>query len=137
GPPEIARAEEGRQSRGTAEAVPVAGPVAGGWMTLDALGSQANQAVGLGLHGPVSGADLYRLVAFYAERGVEPRLEVCAFAHESLLRGLAERGFVLREFEGVLARPPGGGVAPEPTLVALKGYIPDNVRESSSADLRE
>ncbi len=104
-PPEIARAEEGRQARGTAEVVPEAEPIAGGWMTFDAIGSWANQAVGLGLHGPVSEGDLERLVAFYVERGVEPRLEVCAFAHESLLQGLAARGFVLREFEDVLARP--------------------------------
>ena len=67
-------------------------------------GSWANQACGLGLSGAVSDADLDRLVAFYTTRCVEPRIEVCPFADETLILGLAQRGFQLREFENVLAR---------------------------------
>ncbi|MGK4003647.1 GNAT family N-acetyltransferase [Sorangium sp. So ce1036] len=101
---EIARIEERRVALGTAAVVAHAEPIAGGWMAFDGDGSWGNLAVGLGLDGPVSDEELDRLVAFYAQRGVEPRIEVCPFAHESLLRGLAARGFVLREFENVLAR---------------------------------
>ncbi|HEY0840225.1 MAG TPA: GNAT family N-acetyltransferase, partial [Vulgatibacter sp.] len=67
-------------------------------------GSWQNYAVGLGLDGPVHGRDLDRVVAFYRDRGVAPTVEVSPFAHESLIHGLAERGFALREFETVLAR---------------------------------
>lgn len=111
---EIARIEERRLALGTAAVVAHAEPIAGGWMTFDGEGSWGNLAVGLGLDGPVSDEELDRLVAFYAQRGVEPRIEVCPFAHASLLRGLAERGFALHEFENVLARE----IAPDEDLRA-------------------
>ncbi|WP_437585685.1 GNAT family N-acetyltransferase [Sorangium sp. So ce1000] len=112
---DIARIEERRLAVGTAAVVACAEPIAGGWMAFDGDGSWGNFAVGLGLDGPVTGEDLDRLVAFYAARGAEPRIEVCPFAHGSLVRGLADRGFVLREFENVLARE----IAPDEDLRAL------------------
>jgi len=103
-PHAIALQEEARQGRITAELAAVAKPVGGGWMCFEREGSWCNQAAGMGLDGPVSEEDLDRLVDFYVSRGVEPRLELCPFAHASLVRGLAARGFVLREFENVLVR---------------------------------
>ncbi len=102
--PIIAHLEERRQAVSTAELALEAEPIDSGWMAWAGPGSWANQACGLGLGGPVSDGDLDRLVDFYLARGAEPRLEVCAYAHPSLLEGLARRGFVLREFESVLAR---------------------------------
>jgi hypothetical protein len=67
-------------------------------------GSWANQAVGLGLAGPVTDAELDELVAFYAERGAPARIEVPPFAHPTLVDGLAARGFVLERFEDVWLR---------------------------------
>ena len=61
-------------------------------------------AAGIGLAGPVSDADLDRLVAFYDERGGAARIEVAPFVPESLIAGLGARGFRLRRFENVLAR---------------------------------
>lgn len=101
---EIAVREERRQALATVDIGDESEPVGGGWMTFAGAGSWANQACALGIDGPVSGADLDRLVEFYRSRGVEPRIEVCSFAHESLLVGLAERGFVLKEFENVFVR---------------------------------
>ncbi|WP_437790900.1 GNAT family N-acetyltransferase [Sorangium sp. So ce693] len=112
---EIARIEERRLAVGTAAVVACAEPIGGGWMAFDGEGSWGNFAVGLGLDGPVSGEDLDRLVRFYAARGAEPQIQVCPFAHGSLVRGLADRGFVLREFENVLARE----LAPDEDLRAL------------------
>ncbi|WP_437302733.1 GNAT family N-acetyltransferase [Sorangium sp. So ce388] len=112
---EIARIEERRLALATASVVACAEPIAGGWMAFDGDGSWGNFAVGLGLDGPVSGEELDRLVAFYTTRGAEPQIQVCPFAHESLVRGLAERGFVLREFENVLTRE----IAPDEDLRAL------------------
>lgn len=103
-PHAIAIQEEGRQARTLAELAVVAEPVGGGWMCFERKGAWCNQAAGLGLEGPVSGEELDRLVEFYVSRGVEPRLELCPFVHESLVRGLAQRGFVLRDFENVLVR---------------------------------
>lgn len=108
-PIEIARLEEHRQAVGTAEVAGEAVKIAGGWMCYEAPGSWSNQAAGLGLEGPVTDEELDTLVAFYESRGAEPKVEVCPFVDETLVHGLAKRGFVLREFENVLARelPPG------------------------------
>lgn len=103
-PAEVARLEEARQATGTAEVALASEPLAGGWLAWGGPGAWANQACGLGLAGPVSEAELDRLVAFYVERGCEPKLAVCPFAHENLVAGLARRGFTLREFTNVLAR---------------------------------
>lgn len=103
-PEEIAALEEMRQAESTAEAAETSRPIAGGVMSRSGVGSWTNQACGLGLAGPVSGAELDRLVRYYADFGIEPKIEVCPFADASLLEGLAARGFVLKEFESVLAR---------------------------------
>lgn len=104
-PLELARLEERRQAIGTAEICSIAEPIAGGMMTYSEPGSWSNQAVGLGLETPVSSGEIDRFIAFYESRGVEPRIEVCPYADPSLLALLAERRFVLREFENVWARP--------------------------------
>ncbi|GJQ30507.1 MAG: GNAT family acetyltransferase [Phycisphaerae bacterium] len=96
---EIARREEGRQARALAEAAEFALPIAGGTVGRGVPGLWHNYAVGLGLAGPVADADLDAAIAFHADHGVEPRIELCPFAHDSLLAGLAKRGFVLRLFE--------------------------------------
>jgi len=101
---DIAIREEARQAVATAEIANESEPIAGGWMTFVGAGSWANQACGLGLQGPVSDADLDRLVQFYVTRGVEPGIEVCPFVDESLIVGLSSRGFQLREFENVMVR---------------------------------
>ncbi|MDC0716381.1 GNAT family N-acetyltransferase [Nannocystis bainbridge] len=115
-PRDIAVLEERRQAECTVAAALVSEPVAGGFMSVSGPGSWTNQACGLGLAGPVAEAEVDRLVEFYASRGIEPKLEVCAFADETLLAALAARGFVLREFEAVLARPLTAGEAFAPAL---------------------
>lgn len=101
---EIALIEEKRQAEGVGAIARCSERIAGGVMSYNAPGSWANQACGLGLEGAVCDADLGRLVDFYTSRGVEPRIDVCPFAHETLVRGLAARGFRLHQFENVLAR---------------------------------
>jgi len=104
-PAEVARREERRQALGMAEVADDVLEVGGGTACFAGRGSWVNLAAGLGLDGPVAPADLDRVVAFYVERGVEPKVEVAPTADPSLLLGLAERGFVLRAFEHVLVRP--------------------------------
>ena len=100
----IAQLEEARQAVGTAEIAREAEEIAGGWMAYTGPGSWSNQACGFALQGPITDAELDRLVEFYTTRGVEPQIEVCPFADASLLKGLVARGFQPREFESVLAR---------------------------------
>ena len=104
-PLDIARAEEPRQARSTAEVAREHASLGGGTACYDSPGSWANQACALGLDGPVPEAELDALVAFYVSRGAEPKVELCPFADKSVIRGLAARGFAVQEFENVLARP--------------------------------
>ena len=103
-PAEIAQLEEHRQARMLADVTPLVRPFAGGVMGFHEPGSWQNQACGVGLAGPVGADEIAELIEFYETRGVEPRVELSPFADETLIAGLAERGFVIREFEQVLAR---------------------------------
>jgi len=96
---DIALREERRQATAVAGLVAEAEPIAGGVMCFGGAGSWSNYAVALGLDGPVDGVDLDRLVSFYRDRGAVPTVEVSPFADESLVRGLAVRGFALREYQ--------------------------------------
>lgn len=102
-PAEIAQLVERRQARLLADVTPIIEPFAGGVMGFHELGSWQNQACGVGLDGPVEPAQIDELIEFYRSRGAVPQVELSPFAHESLVAGLAERGFVVREFENVLA----------------------------------
>lgn len=103
-PLRIGRMEELRQAKGVAEVSDCAEPIMGGMMCYSGPGSWTNQACALALDGPATDAEIDRLVAFYADRGQEPRVELAPFAHQSLVDGLADRGFRLIEFETVFAR---------------------------------
>ncbi len=103
-PRHVCLLEEWRQARGAAEIALEFEEIAGGTMAWAGPGSTwANQASGLGLRGPVSGAELDRFVAYDRDRGAPPTIEVAPYAHASLVHGLRARGLGLREFELVLA----------------------------------
>ncbi len=104
-PTEIARMEEARQARAMTEIVPDYEPVMGGVMSFLEPGSWANQACGVGLNGAVTEDEIERFVTYYTSRGVEPRVELSQFADPTLIAALGKRGFDLRQFETVLARP--------------------------------
>lgn len=115
-PAEIAQLEERRQAQLLTEAAPIVRPFAGGVMGFHEPGSWQNQASGAGLAGSVSLDEIDALIEFYRSRGVEPRLELSPFADESLIEGLGSRGFVIREFENVLARELPAGESLEAAL---------------------
>lgn len=100
----IARLEERRQAFGVAEIAAHAQHIMGGTMSATDPGSWTNQACGLGLEGPVSIADVDRLIDFYVSRQLEPRVELAPSADPSLIAALADRGFTLINFDHVLAR---------------------------------
>src|SRR5215208_4510771 len=101
---ELAVLEESRQAKAVAAVADLVEPLAGGLLSFTGPGSYSNQAVGLGMTGPVAGPELDHLCHFYESRGFQPQIELCPYAHESLIRGLSIRNFVIKDFETVLAR---------------------------------
>ena len=102
---EIARRFERKQATSAVALSTASAPLADGWMAFGGVGSYINKSCGYGFERDVTDAELDALVDFFASRGVEPKAELSPFAPQALLKGLAARGFVLREFETVLYRP--------------------------------
>jgi GNAT superfamily N-acetyltransferase len=80
-------------------------PLAGGFAIYCGPGSPVTQAVGLGLDGAVSDAEVDRLEEFYRSRGETVRVETCPLADASLVRQFGERGYRVAEFSNVMALP--------------------------------
>ena len=78
--------------------------VAGGCAIFVGAGSPLSQAVGIGLNGPVSVADLDGLAAFYHCRGAPVSIDLCPLADPGLLPALGTRGYRPTEFSNVLAK---------------------------------
>jgi len=101
---DVARLEERHVARVLQNMADEWRPIGGGVMSRGAPGAWFNRAQGLGLDGPVEPHEIDELIRFYGDGGIEPRVEVCPFAHESLFRVLADRRFVVRRFLMVLFR---------------------------------
>ena len=121
----IARRLEAIQAEVVRQLASDSEPVAGGWMASNGPGSYLNKAVGLGFDGAPTDEDLARVERFFASRGIEPKVELTQFAPVPFLRRLAERGFVLQEFENTLVLPLQG--LPRPRTL-LPGGWPEGVR---------
>ncbi len=102
---EVARAAD---SEGGAAAE----PHCGGWALYSGAGSPVNQALGVGLGGPVEAVAFEALERFFFERGEPAIYEICPFSDPSLLPLLAERGYRMTELTQVLFRP-------------IEGFVPD------------
>lgn len=100
-----ARRLEAIQAEATRDLASDSEPIAGGWMAANGPGSFLNKAVGMGFDVEPGPEDIARVERFFASRGIEPRIELTAFASIGFLRKSAEAGFVLQEFEHTLVRP--------------------------------
>lgn len=78
-----------------------------------------SRAVGLGMSGPITAADLDALIDFYAQRREDARVLLSPYADPTLFAGLGDRGFRLDELGTTLARrldpadriePPAAGI---------------------------
>jgi hypothetical protein len=78
--------------------------VAGGCAIFTGADSPLTQAVGIGLNGPVTQAEIAALETFFRSRGAKPTIDLCPLADSGLLPALAERGYRPTEFNNVLAR---------------------------------
>jgi hypothetical protein len=79
-------------------------PLGGGQLVLLGPGMYVNRGVGMGLGVPVTSGDFERLEAACEEMGVPPEVEVCPWAHQSLIEQTAARGYVPVWFRSVLVR---------------------------------
>lgn len=105
----IARLEEARQAQGMREVAREWRAWGGGAMCRSEPGNWINQVAGAGFAGPVTREQVAEMVAYYTERGIEPRVEVAPFADPSLVNLCAEAGFVVRVFESVFFREVAAG----------------------------
>jgi len=78
--------------------------VAGGCAIFVGVDSPLTHAVGIGLNGPVSPADLDELETFFRTRGAGVSLDLCPLADPGLLAELGRRGYRAAEFNNVLVR---------------------------------
>ena len=91
--------------------------IAGGCAIFVGVDSPLTQAVGLGLNGPVSAAEIGALESFFRSRGARVTVDLCPLADAGLVDALAERGYRATEFNNVLVKPLAGtGVVPAPRV---------------------
>lgn len=109
---------------------PAAERVAGGIAVFLEPASLVNQASGCGLAGPVTDAEVRRLVEFFRSRGAQPCLSLAPFADPTLLASLRAAGFAPVAFENLLGRPLDGS---ETALEAVEDIV---IREATSFEER-
>jgi len=87
------------------ELAPAWEPIAGGYAVYAGDDNPYSRAIGLGLHGPVSEAEIARMEAFYAGRGLAPELSLCPLADASLVDALGARRYRIQMFMHTWVRP--------------------------------
>src|SRR5437879_4711851 len=92
---------EAANARGCAPAGAEVLDIAGGCAIFVGVDSPLTQAVGIGLSGPVSHAELDRLESFFRSRGSRGSIDFCPLADPSLMALLADRGYRALEFNNV------------------------------------
>jgi GNAT superfamily N-acetyltransferase len=78
--------------------------IAGGCAIFVGADSPLTQAVGLGLNGPVSEAEVDTIEAFFRSRGARVSIDFCPLADPGLLEILSQRGYCATEFNNVLVK---------------------------------
>lgn len=78
--------------------------IAGGRAIFAGAESPLTQAVGIGLAGPVSEAQLGGLEAFFRSRGAPVTIDLCPLADAGLVEALGARGYRAAEFNNVLVK---------------------------------
>jgi GNAT superfamily N-acetyltransferase len=76
--------------------------IAGGVMYYAGPNLPLNQAVGMGLNGPVSPAEFDEFESFYRDRQAPAQIVVTPFVDPSLMELLGQRGYRITEFNSVL-----------------------------------
>lgn len=98
--------------------------VMGGHAAFLGTDSPLTHAVGVGVNGAVTAAEMDRLEHFYAERGCATVVEFCPLADAELFELLRQRHYRIVEFQNVLV----ANLAPTPMAA------PANVREADTGE---
>lgn len=103
-------------------------PIAGGLAVFAGLGSPMTHALGIGLAGPVSEAELEHMEIFFRQRGSPCLIDLCPMADGSVLEFVQKRAYRPIEFNNVLVcalRPqPELGQAPAAEFTEEAGVRP-------------
>ncbi len=78
--------------------------VAGGFAVYCGAGNPVTQAVGLGLHGPVTAEEFDQIEVFYFSRQEPVRVETCPLADATLFEQYKQRHYFVSEFSNVMVR---------------------------------
>ena len=106
---EIARLDEGLSAVSIAEIAPEHCRVGGGGVAgRAAAGCWVNRVENLGMDGPITRDDVAAIIDWFAQRGLDATIKLCPYADDSAGRLTAEAGFVIRDFDQVLAREVSG-----------------------------
>jgi len=97
---------EAENARGCTAAHPEAAwmETAGGIAVFAGDDSPLSRAVGLGLGGAVTEAELRSVEEFFRGRGARPAIDVCPLADASLVELLGVRRYVVTEFDNVMVK---------------------------------
>lgn len=92
--------------------------------------SPVTQAIGVGLNGEVTDADLDRLTEFFISRGAPAAAEICPLVDMKLYERLAKRGYQLLEVSDMLyLKLPDAALPPElPTGVTVRAAQPHELK---------
>jgi hypothetical protein len=78
--------------------------IAGGCAVFVGADSPLTHAVGVGLEGRVTEAEVDRLEEFFRCRGAKVSIEICPLADPGLIEALGQRGYRVTEFNNVLVK---------------------------------
>ena len=78
--------------------------VAGAYVIFAGASSPISRAIGLGMNGPVSAADVLQVEEFYRSRQTNVQIDLCPLADATLKARLNERGYQLGDFMNVWFR---------------------------------
>jgi GNAT superfamily N-acetyltransferase len=92
--------------------------IGGGLAVFAGAESPLTHAVGIGLHGPVSAAQIEQLEQFFRSRGAwRTAIDLCPLADPSVAEALGDRGYRAAEFNNVLVKPLNSfSASPTPTV---------------------
>jgi GNAT superfamily N-acetyltransferase len=130
---------EARACRGCAESFHQMHPdfpiaveeIGGGYAVFAGVDSPVTQAIGVGLSGEVSDAELDHLQDFFFSRGAAAAVELCPLVDMSLYERFAKRRFHLLEVSDVLFRKlpmPDGRADATPADVTVRRAAPDEAK---------
>ncbi|MGA8556261.1 MAG: GNAT family N-acetyltransferase [Candidatus Acidiferrales bacterium] len=130
---EMAEANAGRQCaeayhRMHPDAAVAVQEIAGGIAVFAGVDSPITQAIGVGLHGPVSDGELDALGDFFRQRGAPAAIELCPLVELSLYERFAARNYRLLELTDVLTLNNLAGASIEGTMppgVTVRPAKPD------------